>query len=91
MNGLNLTAQDYKTKLHMPFAGVRGKNASLSGQGNYGYYWLSTSSDSGRSRYLKLVNSYVYANNEIERAEGHSVRLFLDEYIEPDNTRTVEE
>jgi hypothetical protein len=78
----------------MPFAGGRlYSNASLYNQGDNGYYWSSSPYGSAypkRARNLGLRSSRVGADDYNYRSFGVSVRLFLDEYIEPDNTRTVE-
>lgn len=92
-DGLSLTAwNDYKEKLHMPFVGYRDlSNTSLYSQGSSGYYLSSSPHGSDPSTALNLfLSSYVNADSNVLRSVGASVRLFLDEYIEPDNTRTVE-
>lgn len=78
----------------MPFAGRRDySDASIYNQGDNGFYWSSSPSGSANpkyARYFYLSSSHVDAGNDVPRSFGTSVRLFLDEYIEPDNTRTVE-
>lgn len=94
MNWLSLTNWDsYRIKLHIPFAGRRQYSASLYQQGSIGHYWSSSpyDSDDPDARYFYLSSSSVRSNDYALRSCWGSVRLFLDEYIEPDNTRTVEQ
>jgi hypothetical protein len=78
----------------MPFAGYRHlSDASLDHQDSLGIYWSSSPYGSANPKnacYLYLYSSIVNADKNNNRSSGVSVRLFLDEYIEPDNTRTVE-
>lgn len=79
----------------MPFTGNRvGSTATLSAQGAIGHYWSSSPYGSARpntARDLFISSSLVSATYDDRRSYGACVRLFLDEYIEPDNTRTVEQ
>ena len=70
----------------LPFAGYRYYNdASLNGQGSYGYYWSSSplSASSNGARGLSLDSSDVYASSYSDRAYGYSVRCFKDSYVAP--------
>lgn len=94
MSWLSLTTWDnWKTKLHMPFAGYRsGSNASLYNQGSGGYYWSSYPYGSdypSNARYLRLSSSNVNANNNSIRADGFSVRCFKDSFEVPTSSWTV--
>lgn len=93
MDWLSLTTGNaYTQKLHMPFAGYRkASDASIDNQGTYGFYWSSSPFDyPARASLLLLRSSNVVADGQNDRCHGGTVRLFLDEYLEPDNTRTVE-
>lgn len=74
----------------MPFVGrIVYTNASHDSKAEDGNYW--SSSLDGSDAYSLLINSSdVYTSGSYARPFGYSVRLFLDEYIEPDNIRTVE-
>lgn len=94
MDWLNLTTwNDYKEKLHMPLAWRRNRaSTTLQEQWNKWYYWSSTPYGSSYQTdvYIFFIDSSdTGALSHGNRAMWNSVRLFLDEYIEPDNTRTV--
>ena len=78
----------------MPFVGYRSKtDTSLQYQGTYGYYYTSviSSPDTEYARLASIDSSnFTIVSGTLYCATGCSVRLFYDEYIEPDNTRTVE-
>ena len=78
----------------LPFAGNRNySDASLNGQGSYGFYWSSSpySASSDYVRYLSLNSSRVYANNSYNRANGFSVRCFKDSYVaSPESSNLVD-
>lgn len=85
------TATWYKTKLHMPFAWERQTDGSIYYQWEYAKYWTATASSSQATKSNRF--SMYWDNNSVEvafRADASPIRLFFDEYIEPDNTRTIE-
>lgn len=86
------TWNNWKTNLHIPFAGFRNySTADLKRQGSYGYYWSSSpdSSDSNNVRTFYLDSSYVNAGSDDLRADGLPVRCFKDSYVAPDSNWTV--
>lgn len=78
----------------MPFVGYRSnRDASLQYQGTYGYYYTSviSSPDTDYARFAGIDSSnFKIVSGTFYCTAGCSVRLFYDEYLEPDNTRTVE-
>lgn len=68
--------------LWLLFAGDRlSSNASLYGQGDYGYYWSSSPYGSAipkLARYLNMGSSYVSADGNHYRSFGASVRCVKD-------------
>ena len=78
------------TYFKLPFAGYYW-DASLYDQGSNGVYWSSSSSSAGsnNARSLYLDSSYVYANNDVSRAYGYSVRCFKDSYVASPETSNL--
>ena len=78
----------------MPTAGRRDySSADITDKGERGHYWSSSPSGSdysGRARNLGFNSSYVGATNVSYRSSALSARCFKNEYVEPDNTWTVE-
>jgi hypothetical protein len=72
----NASYTNFKNNLKLPFAGIRNRNnGSISGQGNDGYYW-SSSSASNYARDLSFDSSYIDPQSNLRRAYGLSVRCF---------------
>jgi hypothetical protein len=95
MDWLNLWARsNYLSKLHMPYAWRRTyTNSNVVDKDSYWFYWSSSPYGSAypkNARYLSLESTQASSGWYDYRSYAMSVRLFLDEYIEPDNTRTVE-
>lgn len=89
MDGLSLTTwNDYKEKLHIPFTGDRRGSGSVTGQGNNASLW--SSSLSGNDAYYLSINSSNSTVTHSYRSFGFCVRCLRDEYVNPDNTWTVE-
>lgn len=80
-----------KTKFRMPRVWYRQyTNASLDRQWSFGRYWTSDAYNSTTARYVQFDNDNISTSNSTSCATANSVRLFLDGYVEPNDTRTIE-
>lgn len=94
MTWLSLTTWgDWKTKLHIPFAGLRWYDTAwASKQGTEGYYWSSSAYSDGGSYNLYVVNldsSTIHTDLNWWRASGCFIRPFKDEFVVPTSSWTV--
>lgn len=94
MDSLSLTTWDnWRTNLHMPFAGMRlTTSAAIDFQGSYGIYWSSSPSgaaDPDYAKYLVIDSAFVDATTGSYRAFTLSIRCFKDSYVTPDSSWTV--
>lgn len=89
------TWNQWKIKLHIPFAGRRKYDGTRQNQGTYWTYWSSSPylySSTSHSYYLYLTSSGSDASsNHNGRAYWRSVRCFKDTYATPDSSWTVVE
>lgn len=81
---------NYHIKLHMPPA-WRRITSTLSDVGTVADYWTSAYASWTNAYHQAFTNdSAPVANQYTRRSSWFSIRCFLDTYVEPDSTRTVE-
>lgn len=93
MDWLNLSWTDYRTKLHIPYTwSLNELDWTLTWEWDDAGFWSSAYDDPSDdySWYVSITDANVEFNDYTHRSFWYSVRLFLDDYITPDNTRTVE-
>jgi len=91
MDWLNFTTwSDYSEKLHMPFTWSRSwYDATTWTEELQIIYWTSSTDGVYSYDFSLTKNEDMYIGSGI-RNSWKSIRTFLDEYVTPDNTRTVE-
>ena len=95
MDWLNLPLSSYKTKLHIPLSWELDSGDTHYMNKDYRAYLRYSTPKTWRAYNLRIDgNNWTITSITIDadsnKAECYNVRLFLDEYIEPDSTRTVE-
>ena len=75
--------------LKLPFAGTRIiSSASVDGQGTYGEYWSSSSSNANYAYILYLNSTTILPQYNFRRAAGYSVRCFKNSPTIPTSSWT---
>ena len=86
------SGNDWKTKLHLPFAWYRNKAWWLNSQWVNWFYYVSNyfwSSDASSSWALELGSGYGAYVTTMQRIFGCSIRAFYDSFVTPESDWTV--
>ena len=94
MTWLGLTTwNNWKTNLHMPFAGSRNNSTSnISSQGSMGFYWSSSpyvNNTTYRARLLQMYPASISMQSDKERPAGLPIRCFKNSFEIPTSSWIV--